>query len=136
MRNGIAILSNTEVTLAVALSAIAALLLSVSAAFAAGDAAAGQRVFASRCSGCHTVEPGANKVGPSLAGVFGRKSGSETGFNYSVALKAANINWDEKTLDQFLQNPLGDIHGTNMFVSLPDIEDRQNVIAYIETLKP
>ena len=82
------------------------------------------------------MEPGANKVGPSLAGVFGRKSGSETGFNYSVALKAANINWDEKTLDQFLQNPLGDIHGTNMFVSLPDIEDRQNVIAYIETLKP
>jgi len=45
-----------------------------------------------------------NKIGPSLAGVVGRKSGSEPGYNYSPALKAANITWDEKALDQWLQN--------------------------------
>jgi cytochrome c len=135
MRNAMMIHSMTGASLTVALSAIATLLLHVSAALAA-DPAAGQKVFASRCSACHTAEPGVNKVGPSLAGVFGRKSGSETGFKYSAALKAANITWDEKTLDQFLENPSGDVHGTSMFVSLPSAEDRQNVIAYLKTLKP
>jgi hypothetical protein len=36
-----------------------------------------------------------NKIGPSLAGVFRRKGGTEAGF----ALKAAAIPWDEKSLD-------------------------------------
>lgn len=101
---------------------------------AAGDAAAGKQVFA-RCSGCHSTTPGENKIGPSLAGVFGRKSGSEPGYNYSPALKAANITWDEHTLDQFLANPATDVHGTKMFVNLPQAADRENVISYLETLK-
>ena len=80
--------------------AVAALALGSSTCLAAGDAAAGHQVFASRCSVCHATEPGVNKIGPSLAGVFGRKSGTEAGFDYSPALKAAAIMWDEKTLDQ------------------------------------
>jgi cytochrome c len=92
-------------------------------------------VFASSCSICHTTEPGVNKIGPSLAGVFGRKSGTEAGFDYSPALKAAAITWDEKTLYQFIQNPGADVHGTKMFVSVPGSDDRQNVIAYLKTLK-
>jgi cytochrome c len=119
-----------------ALYAIAALALGSSTGFAAGDAAAGQQVFASRCSVCHATEPSVNKVGPSLAGVFGRKSGTEAGFDYSPALKAAAITWNEKTLDQFIQNPGADVHGTKMFVSVPGDDDRQNVIAYLKTLKP
>lgn len=101
---------------------------------AAGNATAGQQVFA-RCEGCHSTTPGENKIGPSLAGVFGRKSGSEPGYNYSPALKAANITWDEHTLDQFLANPATDVHGTKMFVNLPQAADRENVISYLETLK-
>ena len=116
--------------------AVAALVLGSSTCLAAGDAAAGHQVFASHCSGCHATEPGVNKVGPSLAGVFGRKSGTEAGFDYSPALKAAAINWDEKTLDQFIQNPGADVHGTKMIVSVPGNDDRQNVIAYLKTLKP
>ena len=116
--------------------AVAALALGSSTCLAAGDAAAGQQVFASRCSVCHTTEPSVNKIGPSLAGVFGRKSGTEAGFDYSPGLKAAAITWDEKTLDQFLQNPGADVHGTKMFVSVPGNDDRQNVIAYLKTLKP
>ena len=115
--------------------AVAALALGSSTGFAAGDAAAGQQVFASSCSICHTTEPGVNKIGPSLAGVFGRKSGTEAGFDYSPALKAAAITWDEKTLNQFIQNPGADVHGTKMFVSVPGSDDRQNVIAYLKTLK-
>jgi cytochrome c len=116
--------------------AMATLALGSSTGFAAGDAAAGQQVFASRCSVCHTTEPSVNKIGPSLAGVLGRKSGTEAGFDYSPALKAAAITWDENTLDRFIQNPGADVHGTKMFVSVPGNDDRQNVIAYLKTLKP
>jgi cytochrome c len=105
------------------------------AASAAGDATAGQQAFASRCVACHSTAPGENKIGPSLAGVFGRKSGAEPGYSYSAALKAANITWGEHTLDEFLANPAADVHGTKMFINVPDAADRENVIAYLKTLK-
>jgi cytochrome c len=126
--------SKTRSVLINSVSAIATLSLG-SSAFAAGDRAAGERFFATHCSACHATEPGVNKIGPSLARVVGRKSGSEPSYNYSAALKAANITWDEKTLDQWLQNPTGDVHGSKMFITIPHAEDRQNVIAYLETLK-
>src|ERR1700704_6244738 len=118
------------------LCAMAALVLGSSTGLAAGGPAAGQQLCASHCGICHATEPGVNKIGPSLAGVFGRKSGTEAGFDYSPALKTAAITWDEKTLDQFIQNPGADVHGTKMFVSVPGNDDRQNVIAYLKTLKP
>ena len=136
MRNRTLRLVRIRAALRSASYAVAALALGSSTCLAAGDAAAGQQVFASRCSVCHTTEPSVNKIGPSLAGVFGRKSGTEAGFDYSPGLKAAAITWDEKTLDQFLQNPGADVHGTKMFVSVPGNDDRQNVIAYLKTLKP
>jgi cytochrome c len=105
------------------------------AASAAGDATAGQQAFAGRCAACHSTAPGENKIGPSLAGVFGRRSGSEAGYSYSPALKAASITWDEHTLNEFLANPAADVHGTKMFISVPDAADRENVIAYLKTLK-
>jgi cytochrome c len=111
-----------------------AVLASSSVVRAAGDPTAGQQVFA-RCAICHSTTPGENKVGPSLAGVFGRKSGSEPGYDYSSALKSANITWDEHSLDQFLTNPQADVQGTKMFITVPDATERQNVIAYLETLK-
>jgi cytochrome c len=104
------------------------------AARAAGDATAGQEVFA-RCVACHSTVPGENKIGPSLAGVFGRKSASEPGYSYSTALKAVNLTWDEHTLDKYLANPGADVHGTKMFISVPNAADRQNVIAYLKALK-
>jgi cytochrome c len=105
-----------------------------SAARAAGDPTEGQQVFA-RCATCHSTTPGENKIGPSLAGVVGRKSGTELGYDYSPALKAANITWDEHTLDQFLANPQGDVQGTKMFINVPSAMERANVIAYLQTLK-
>jgi len=110
------------------------LLLATSAGHAAGDAAAGQKVYA-RCAGCHSTTEGQNKIGPSLAGVVGRKSGTEVGYNYSPAMKNANITWDDATLDKFLTSPARLVHGTKMFMNLPSSTDRQNVIAYLDTLK-
>jgi cytochrome c len=57
---------------------------------AQGDAAAGEKVFAHRAP-CHSNKPGENKFGPSLAGLFGRKSGTEPGYNYSSAMKEAKV---------------------------------------------
>jgi cytochrome c len=106
----------------------------LSKAEAAGDAAAGEHVFA-RCVVCHSAKAGENKIGPSLAGVFGRKSGSVPGYDYSPALKSAGITWNEQELDKYLTNPPADVHGTKMVISVPSAEDRQNVIAYLMTLK-
>ena len=94
-------LSKTRAVLVSALSAIATLSLG-SSGLADGDRAAGQQFFATHCSPCHTTESGVNKIGPSLAGVVGRKSGSAPGYTYSAALKAANITWDDKTVDKWL----------------------------------
>jgi cytochrome c len=128
--------SPVQIRAASALCTTATLVLGSSTALAAGDAAAGQQLFASHCGICHATEPGVNKIGPSLAGVFGRKSGTEAGFDYSPALTAAAITWDDMALDKFLQNPGADVHGTKMVVSVPGNDDRQNVIAYLKTLKP
>jgi cytochrome c len=103
-------------------------------AYAQGDAAAGEKIFA-HCAACHSSKPGENKIGPSLAGVFGRKSGTEPGYSYSSAMKGLNVTWDEKTLDEYLQGPSKFVRGTKMIYSVPNEKDRQDVIAYLKTLK-
>jgi cytochrome c2 len=118
-----------------AILVLAAVLGSSSRTLAAGDPVAGQRVFATHCATCHATEAGQNKIGPSLAGIVGSKSGTVPGFNFSPAMKNADITWDDAELDKFLANPTGDVHGTRMFVNLPSESDRQNVIDYLHTLK-
>jgi cytochrome c len=90
----------------------------------------------SRCAGCHSTQAGQNKIGPSLAGIFGKPSGSVPGYNYSAALKNAHLTWDQQTLDKFLQNPGGVVHGTKMFTTVPDADTRQRVVAYLKSLQP
>jgi cytochrome c len=116
---------------------VAAFLLAAQAAQAAdpgGNASAGKAAF-STCQACHTATPGRNGVGPSLAGVVGRPSGSIAGYNYSSAMKAAHITWSQASLDRFLTNPQAAVHGTKMFQSVPDANTRHNIIAYLATLK-
>ena len=121
---------------AIKIIGVAALLADSSPSLAAGDAAAGELAFTATCGACHSTSPGGNKIGPSLAGIVGAKSGAAPGYNFSRTLKAANITWDEQTLDKFLENPRGDVHGTKMVISVPDVEDRNDIIAYLKTLKP
>ena len=78
----------------------------------AAEAEAGARVFRTQCGACHVVEAGKNRVGPSLFGIVGRKSGQVEGFRYSPANKAADLTWDAATLDKYLANPREMVPGT------------------------
>ena len=113
----------------------AAVALTPAVVLAAEDAAAGQHLFAARCASCHGTKPGETKIGPTLAGVFGHESGSVAGFKYSPALEKALLTWDAATLDKWLQGPPRLVHGTTMFASVASAADRQNLIAYLKTLR-
>ena len=105
-------------------------------ASAAGDAAAGEALFKQKCAICHSPDAGVTKIGPSLHGVVGRKAGSLDGYTYSDAMKNANRTWDQATLSDYLTNPRQKIPGVKMiFVGLPEQSDRDNIIAYLTTLK-
>ncbi len=115
----------------------------VSTAAEAGDPAAGETVFR-RCMACHVVEPGVNRVGPSLHGVVGRQAGTAEGFNrYSASMTAAGeagLVWEPEQIKGYLTDPsgflqeyLGDPSARgNMAFKLADGTQQDDVIAYIE----
>lgn len=97
-----------------------------------GDAAHGKTVFA-QCQACHSLEAGKNMIGPSLAGVVGRKAGTEAGYTYSAANKNSGITWSAEKLFQYLEKPARVVPGTKMsFAGLPKAQDRADVIAYLK----
>lgn len=91
----------------------------------AQDAAAGQKVFIV-CKTCHRVGDAAkNAVGPVLNGLFGRKSGSVDGFNYTPANKNSGITWDEATFAEYIKDPKAKVPGTKM--AYPGLKDEQKI---------
>jgi nitrite reductase (NO-forming) len=101
------------------------------AAGGTGDAAAGRLVFR-KCQACHSMDAGKNMLGPSLAGVIGRKAGTLPSYDYSPAMKNADIVWNAQTLDKYLSNPGKTVPGNKMpFPGLKTDHDRDDVIAFI-----
>jgi cytochrome c len=100
----------------------------------AQDAVKGEKVFAA-CAACH--DPGqANKQGPGLGGIVGRKSATAPGFRYSGAMKRARLVWTRAQLDSYLADPQGLIPGNAMpYPGLPDARQRSDLLAYLSTLK-
>ena len=117
------------------LAASLAAITSVGPAFAAEDVGAGQEIYQAQCSACHSNQPGVNGIGPSLAGVAGRKAGSLQGFHYTPAISGSGLTWDAKTFIQFLADPTKLVPGTAMTVMVPDETGRANLFAYLATLK-
>ena len=117
----------------------AAAMLAHSVPAIAGDAAAGQRVFA-QCRACHTVDNGGrNGVGPNLFGIVGKQAGQREGFRYSAnmqELAQGGLTWTVENLQKYLENPKSLVpRGSMAFAGLRNPEQRANVIAYLETLK-
>ena len=94
---------------------------------------AGQMLFNNACRTCHATKAGDNRLGPSLAGLIGRKAGSVEGFNYSPAMKSAGITWDEKTLDAFIANPDAVVPGNTMkpYTGMTSAEDRSTIVSFL-----
>jgi cytochrome c len=95
-----------------------------------GDAVHGKAVFEKRCTGCHALE--ADREGPRLAGVYGRKAGSVAGFNYSAGLKTSGITWTDATLEKWLSDPDLVVKDNNMSFEVPKAEERRDLIAYLK----
>jgi cytochrome c len=114
---------------------IAMVLASAPASALAADAMAdkGEAIFQDRCSMCH-LEAGQGQ-GPNLKGVVGRQAGEASGFAYTAALKGSGLTWTPANLDAFLQGPAKLVPGTAMPVTVPSVEERQDLIAYLATLK-
>lgn len=99
------------------------------------DHAAGPPQAFNQCTACHSTAPGKTIIGPSLAGVYGRKAGAVAGFQYSDAMKGSGLAWNAGNLDTFLANPAGKVPGTLMgFAGIKDAAQRKAVIAYLKTL--
>ncbi|WP_191062019.1 c-type cytochrome [Geminicoccus harenae] len=98
----------------------------------AQQAADGERLFRTRCGTCHSIEPGQNRVGPSLAGVLGRAAGTLEGARYSPALRESGIVWSSETIDAYLADPRQLVPGTTMTVGLRAPAERAAVIAYLD----
>jgi cytochrome c len=104
-------------------------------AHAAGDAAAGQTLFA-QCSACHAVGANAqNGIGPVLNGVVGRTAGTYPGYRYSSAMRKSGLVWDEAVLTQYLRGPDKLVPGTKMaFPGIASDKDLADVVAYLKQL--
>jgi cytochrome c len=98
-----------------------------------GNAVNGAVIF-KKCASCHSVDPtGKNGLGPNLRGVAGRKAAMVAGFNYSPAMKASGLVWNDRNLGRFLAGPRQAVPGTKMiFIGLPKPQDQADVIAYLK----
>lgn len=104
------------------------------------DIGLGERQFARKCSICHTLKPdGANRAGPTLYDVFGRRAGTLPGYIYSDALKNSDIVWNEETIDRlFGEGPQEVVPGTKMpLQKMANQDERNALIAFLkEATKP
>jgi cytochrome c len=96
------------------------------------DVEAGKRVF-NKCGACHSLDEGAQMMGPSLHGLMGRTAGKVEGFAYSVAMEEADFTWNAETLSAFLEQPMQYLPGTSMpFAGLKRAEQRQAIVCLFE----
>ncbi|WP_180542081.1 c-type cytochrome [Nevskia soli] len=117
----------------------AALLLSTVLVLAAtiaapqtGDEAKGKELFQRRCGGCHATDQ--VKEGPRLRGVYGRRAGTTTDFQYSVALKTAQLTWNDALLDKWLTDTESLVPDNDMTFRVPNPSERRDIIAFLKSM--
>ena len=104
----------------------------IAALMALGDVNAGEKIF-KKCAACHSInQGGANKIGPALYNVVGRKIGGVADYKYSKAFVEYGKEWNFEELNGFLLKPSKWIKGTKMaYAGLRKEEDRASIIKYL-----
>jgi cytochrome c len=112
---------------------VALALFALTAPAAAQDVEAGQRSY-NKCRACHAIGEGAkNGVGPMLNGLFGRKSGSIEGYNYTDANKNSGLTWDDATFIEYIKDPKAKIPGTKMvFAGIRNEKEIADLMAFLK----
>lgn len=94
----------------------------------------GAEVFRA-CVACHTLSPDdGNRAGPTLHGVFGRRIGTATGYNFSPALRDMDIVWSAETIARLFEiGPNAYTPGTKMPEQvIGNPEDRAALMRFLE----
>ncbi len=106
--------------------------IDIVAVMAQGDVLRGEKIF-KKCAACHSiVKDGANKIGPALYNVVGRKVGGVSNYKYSKTLASYNKEWTFEELNGFLTKPSAYLKGTKMsYAGLRKETDRASIIKYL-----
>ncbi|KAG1682739.1 Vegetative incompatibility protein HET-E-1 [Nymphon striatum] len=94
----------------------------------------GELQFARKCSVCHTLSPtDANRAGPTLHKIFGRKAGSLPDYPYSEGVKKSKVIWNKKSIDElFTKGPQAVVPGSKMpLQKIPNDKNREALIEYL-----
>jgi cytochrome c len=94
----------------------------------------GQRL-AEGCGACHATDSYENRVGPHLVDIIGREAASLPDYDYSPALRASGIVWDEFTLAAFIADPQSVVPDSKMVGNSLSPEEADAVVKYLETLE-
>lgn len=109
------------------------MLAALAAAPARADSAAQGKAMFAICAACHSLDPGVNKIGPSLHGIIGRKAGSEPGYSYSSAMKNAGFTWTPDKLAAYLDDPQKVVPGDKMpYAGTHNMDMAKSIVDYLE----
>jgi cytochrome c len=86
----------------------------------------------SHCFACHSLD--FCRVGPALRRVVGRKADKFEGYGYANLLATATPTWDAAGIKIWLANPEQLLPGQKMNYRLELAQDREDVVAYLESL--
>jgi cytochrome c len=87
------------------------------------------------CVACHTLGADqANRAGPTLAGLFGRRIATAPGYNFSEALKRLDIVWTPETVSKLFEiGPAVYTPGTKMPEQrIGSAQDRAALVQFLE----
>ncbi|MBF0167846.1 MAG: c-type cytochrome [Alphaproteobacteria bacterium] len=101
-----------------------------------GDPEKGKALYADQCAVCHSIKPGIHgHLGPTLAGVMGRRAGSVSDYDFSPAMAGDGRIWTPEALDRYLEDPKASLPGGRMkFFGLKDAFERADLIAFLKQI--
>jgi cytochrome c len=108
----------------------------IAAASAAESVESGRQLFDRHCRTCHGgTAPADSPIGPNLAGIVGKKAGSQASGIHSQAAIDSRVVWDRESLRRFLSVPRREIRGSIMPVGVTDPAELERLLDYLESLR-